>query len=131
MCPTKLKLRLRLCCDNLSGFLTPSCISLLLGPLKSRLLDIFSQPLLNLNSTQPYITGVGFDMKMTLHHHHHPPTTTHHRELNVSNISAVTNPILTKLSRWVSGINNNKNSQQQQQQHQQKQQQQQQNIFQL
>ena len=34
-------------------------------------------------------------------------TTTHHRELNVSNISAVTNPILTKLSRWISGINNN------------------------
>ena len=38
-------------------------------------------------------------MKMTLHHHH--------QELNVSNISAVTNSILTKLLRYVSGINKN------------------------
>ena len=40
-------------------------------------------------STQP---KVGFDTRMTLH-----TTTTHHRELNVSNISAVTVLILTKL----------------------------------
>ena len=41
----------------------------------------------NPNSTQPNTTNVGFDMKMTLNHHH--------RELNFSNISAVTNPIIT------------------------------------
>ena len=81
----------------------------------------------NPNSTQPNKTTVGFDTKMTLHHHHTPPPI--HRELNVSNISAVTDPIFTKLSKWVSGINNNNNCQHQQ--HQQKQQQQQQNISQL
>ena len=48
-----------------------------------------SQPQLNQNSTQPNITKVGFDTKMTLHHHH--------RELNVINISAVTDLMLTKL----------------------------------
>ena len=42
--------------------------------------------------TQPQLNSkVGFDMKMTLHHHHHP------HKLNVSNISAVTDPISTKL----------------------------------
>ena len=41
--------------------------------------------------TQPQLNSkVGFDMKMTLHHH--PP-----HKLNVSNISAVTDPDLTKL----------------------------------
>ena len=35
--------------------------------------QILSQPQLNHNSTQPKITKVGFDTKMTLHHHHHPP----------------------------------------------------------
>ena len=39
-------------------------------------------------------TAVGFDTIMTLHHHHHPPT---YPKLNVSNISAVTGPIWTKL----------------------------------
>ena len=39
---------------------------------------ILSKPKLNHNSTQPYITLVGFDTKMTLHHHPQPPTTTHH-----------------------------------------------------
>ena len=43
----------------------------------------------NSTSIQP---KVGLDVKMTLHTHH-PPT----RKLNVSNISAVTEPILTKL----------------------------------
>ena len=38
--------------------------------------------------TNNKITEVGFDTKMTLHHH---------RELNVGNISAVTQPILMKL----------------------------------
>ena len=33
---------------------------------------VLSQP--QLNPTQPNITKVGFDMKMSLHHHH-PPTT--------------------------------------------------------
>ena len=33
----------------------------------------------NSTRTQPNITKVGFDTKMTLHHHHHPsPTTTTH-----------------------------------------------------
>ena len=91
-------------------------------------LFFLSQPQLNHKSTQPNITKVWFDTKMTLHHHHPPPT---HRELNVSNTSAVTDPFVTKLSRWVSGINNNNNSQQQQHQQKQQQQQQQQNIFQL
>ena len=49
-----------------------------------------SQPQLNPNLTQPNITKVGFDMKMTFHHHPH-------RELNVINISAVTDTIFTKL----------------------------------
>ena len=40
--------------------------------------------------TQPNITKVGLDMKMTLHHHHH-------RKFNVGYISAVTDPISTKL----------------------------------
>ena len=49
----------------------------------------------NQTTTQPNLTlpKFGFYMKMTLHHHH-PPT---HRELNVSYISAVTCPILTKI----------------------------------
>ena len=46
--------------------------------------------------TQPQLNSiVGCDMKMTLihhHHHHHHP-----HKLNVSNISAVTDPISTKL----------------------------------
>ena len=37
---------------------------------------ILSQTQLNHNSTQPNITTVGFDTKMTLNHH--PPTTHHH-----------------------------------------------------
>ena len=42
---------------------------------------------------------VGCDTKMTLiHHHHHPPPP---HKLNVSNISAVTDPIFTKLLRQV------------------------------
>ena len=49
-----------------------------------------SQPKLNYNSTQLNLTKVGLDMKMTLF------TTTHHK-LNVSNISAVPDPILTKV----------------------------------
>ena len=48
-----------------------------------------SQPQLNYNATSTS-TAVGFDMKMTLH-------TTHPHKLNFSNISAVTDPILTKL----------------------------------
>ena len=45
--------------------------------------------------TQPQFNSkVGFDMKMTLIHQ--PPTTTH-QELNVGNISAVMDPILSKL----------------------------------
>ena len=47
---------------------------------------LLSQPQLNHNSTQPKITKVGFDTKMTLHHHHH-------WELNVINISAALDPI--------------------------------------
>ena len=43
----------------------------------------------NPNSTQPNITLVGLDMKMTLH--------TTPQKLNVSNISAVTGLILIKL----------------------------------
>ena len=44
--------------------------------------------------TQPQLNSkVGFDTKMTLDHHHHPPP----HKLNVINISAVPDPILTKL----------------------------------
>ena len=44
--------------------------------LKPIYLSIYlSQPKLNHNSTQPKITKVGFDMKMTSHHH--PPPQTH------------------------------------------------------
>ena len=32
--------------------------------------SLLSQPKLNHNSTQPNITKVAFDTKMTLHHHH-------------------------------------------------------------
>ena len=42
---------------------------------------------------------------MTLHHHRHPQST--HQKLNVRNITAVPDPILTKLWIYVSGINNN------------------------
>ena len=38
---------------------------------------------------------VGFDTEMTLDHHHHHHH--HPNKLNVSNISAVTDPILMKL----------------------------------
>ena len=49
--------------------------------------------------TQPPLnSNVGFDMKMTLDHHHHPTHTTHyHHKLNVINISAIPDLILTKL----------------------------------
>ena len=99
-----------------------SCLALYLGDSPVLLsFHLLSQPQINHNSNQK----LGRTRKWIY-------TTTHHQELNVSNISDVTDPIFTKLSRWVSGINNNNNSQQQQQQqHQQKQQQQQQNIFQL
>ena len=53
---------------------------------------LLSQPQLNLNSTQPNITKVGFDTKTT-----YTTTTTTHRKLNISNISTVLDPILTKL----------------------------------
>ena len=46
----------------------------------------------NPNSTQPNITLVGLDTKMTNH-----PTLPHQQKLNVSNISAVPDPILMKL----------------------------------
>ena len=47
-------------------------------------------------SIQPQLNSkVWFDMKMTLHHHH--PPTHHPHKLNVSNISAVADPILMKL----------------------------------
>ena len=52
---------------------------------------ISTQSAIFTTTTQPNITKVGFDKKMTLHHHHH------HRKLNVIDISAVTKPILTKL----------------------------------
>ena len=52
-----------------------------------------SQPQVNHNSTQPNITKVRFDTKMTLTHHHHQ----YRQKLNVINISALTDPILTKL----------------------------------
>ena len=47
-------------------------------------------------TTQPYITLVGLDTKMTLHT---PPKPLPQapQKLNVSNISAVTDPILMKL----------------------------------
>ena len=60
--------------------------------------------------TQPQLNSeVGFDMKMTLHHPPttHPPT---HDKLNVINISAVPNPISTKLQMLDSWINNNMNN---------------------
>ena len=54
---------------------------------------VLSKSKLNHISTQPQfnITLVGLDMKMTLHTPPHP------QKPNVSNISAVTNPILMKL----------------------------------
>ena len=57
---------------------------------------ILSKPQLNHNSTQPQsnITLFGLKMKMTLHSPHAPP---HLHKLNVSNISAVTDPIVMKL----------------------------------
>ena len=57
---------------------------------------LLSQPQLNHNSTQPNITKVGFDTKMTLHQDPRPPHH-HHQKLNIINISAFTDPILTKL----------------------------------
>ena len=56
-----------------------------------------SNPQLNHNSTQPQpnITLVGLDTEMNLHTT--PPT--HPQKLNVSNISAVTDPILMQLLR--------------------------------
>ena len=59
---------------------------------------MLSKPQLNHNSTQPQpnITLVGLDTKMTLHSTT-PSNTTHPKKLNVSNISAVTDPILIKL----------------------------------
>ena len=46
--------------------------------------------------TQPQLNSkVGFDTKMTLDHHHH--LLLHPHKLNVSNISAVTDPMSTKL----------------------------------
>ena len=53
----------------------------------------------NSTSTQPNITYVGFDMKMTLHIYAVEPQYmlwNLHPKLNVGNISAVTYPILTK-----------------------------------
>jgi len=48
--------------------------------------------------TQPQLNSkVGCDMKMTLVHPPPTTTTTHHHKLNVSNISAVTDSISTKL----------------------------------
>ena len=57
--------------------------------------SLLSKSKLNHNSIQPQpnITLVGLDMKMTLHTQQH----THPHKLNVSNISAVTDPILMKL----------------------------------
>ena len=51
----------------------------ILNKKEERILQL-SQPQLNRNLTQPNITKVGFDMKMSLHIHpplpiHHPPTT--------------------------------------------------------
>ena len=53
-----------------------------------------SKPQLNHNSTQPNITSVGLDTKMTLHTTPPPP-----QKLNVSNISAVPGNIKNKLWR--------------------------------
>ena len=51
---------------------------------------LLSQPQLNHNSTQPNITKVGFDTKMTLRHHHHhpppPPTTTGNSTSSISQL---------------------------------------------
>ena len=67
-------------------------------------------PQFNHNATQPNITLVQFDTKMTLHTT--TTTTTTHHKLNVRNISAVADPILSKLQKGVSGIifNNNNNN---------------------
>ena len=66
-----------------------------LKQLKFKSLSSFCQ---NPNSTttqhQPNITLVGLDTKTTLHT---PPTPPHQNNLNASNISAVTDPILIKL----------------------------------
>ena len=44
-------------------------------------LFFLSQPQLNHKSTQPNITKVGSDMKMTLHHYpHHPPPGTQRQQ---------------------------------------------------
>ena len=51
---------------------------------------MLSKPRLNPNLTQPNITLVGLDLKMTLHIPPHP------HKLNVSNISAITDPILKR-----------------------------------
>ena len=52
---------------------------------------MLSKPQLNPNLTQPNITLVGLDLKMTLHIPPHP------HKLNVSHISGVSDQILTKL----------------------------------
>ena len=52
---------------------------------------MLSKPRLNPNLTQPNITLVGLDLKMTLHIPPHP------HKLNVSHISGVKAPILIKL----------------------------------
>ena len=77
------------------------------GLIMSTELDVYfyhSRCLIVTTPTQPQLNSkVVFDMKMTLDHHHHPPPPppTHHHpnRLNVSNISAVTVLILTKLYR--------------------------------
>ena len=60
-------------------------------------LALLSNPQINHNSTQPHpnITVVRLDLKMTLQTT--PPTQPTPQKLNVSNISAVTDPIFTKL----------------------------------
>ena len=60
--------------------------------------DYCTKPQINHNATQPQpnITLVGLYTKMTLHTNtspHHP------HKLNVSNISAITDPVVMKLSR--------------------------------
>ena len=50
----------------------------------------------NFATTQPNISKVGLDEKISSHHQH-PRTTTHLHKLNVSNILDVAHAILTKL----------------------------------
>ena len=52
-----------------------------------KVLKIVIIPTPNHNSIQPYITYVGFDIKMTLHRHTHPPNHNHHHTNSIAAIS--------------------------------------------